>query len=389
MVASSNAASGQTVIGNYYDAENQAWHLVEIRPSSGEVKGIGHLNGLSSLASNANNSFVVDGMQNKVHFFGYDTSGFFRFYTVSSIDAEILSSPVIEEDGWFGLTFNPTDSILYVSKGVYDGLGTKIIKFANVETGYYEYVQHIDLECVGVGAISNQNILITQAVEYTSGIPDGQYYAVNLDINDSNQSFNVTCDYTSPAFILDLRYHPINDLFLGLKLKNDNTMDFISFNPPTGETHLIGDLTGFERSNVGGGILFNAGYYIFTGTYTGDTIQRVFSVDIETGEVVNDPALSLQVQIRGIDVDQNSLVGIAEASEAAKAIKVFPNPAREMIHFEVNSRAEFQVMDVLGKVLIQGNAKSDQQADVDVSGLAAGVYYLRTENSAASFVVGR
>lgn len=389
VIAMSNASSGQTVIGNYYDAENQVWHLVEIRPTSGDVRELGNIDELASLYGAY--SFVVDSKKNTVNFFGYDFASRHRFYTVSINNAKVISFPEIDDaGGWQGLTLNQNDSLLYVMKGVFDGLGTDLVRFVNSTEGVYEYVQHLDLEIFGQPAISKENIVVSQGVEYYIGTFDGKYYTANTDILDSLQSFDVLCDYIDPAFIRDMRYYPNKDAFFGLRQRDVNSnfdYDLVSIDPSTAQTLVVGDLGGYTLSNSGGGILFDAGYYIFTGNYVGDTIQRVFSVDIETGEVVNDPALSLQVQIRGIDVDQNSLVGIAETSESARAIKVFPNPASESIHFEVDGRAEYQVMDVFGKVLFQGNAKTNEQVALDVSSLAVGVYYLRAENSSASFVI--
>lgn len=387
---SSSWICSQTLIGNYYDSDNQTWHLVDINPSSGQVKEIGNVTGLLALG-NPYSSFAVDGIKNKVHFFGFDNDNLFRFYTLSLEDAEVLSSPIVDEDGWYGLTFNSNDSLLYVSKGVYDGLGTNLIRFVNHENGSYEHVQHIELESSGPSAISNDNIFVTLASEYTTGIPDGNYYSVSYDIVDSTQSFVVLCDFMSPEFLADIRYYASNDTFYAIKKDYDNNnIDFVSFNPASGQTQLIADLSGFERTNIGGGILHALGHYIFIGNYAGDTVQRVFSIDIQTGEVVNNPALSLQVQIRGIDVDQNSLVGIDETPLLQNNISVYPNPASDVIHFEMNAQVEYSVVDVLGKVLFSSIASQDNETVVDVSGLAVGVYHLRAGNNrAGSFVITR
>ena len=389
--ASTKGVNSQTVYGNYYDAANQAWHLVEIRPTSGDVREVGIVGGPASLL-NGYNSFVVDGKKNVVHFFGYDNDSKQRFFTVSLDNAEILSNPEVPEDGWFGLTMNPNDSLLYVMKGAFDSLGTNIMRFTIPEEGVVEHVQHFDLESYGPSAISKYNNFVAQGRSFvTTTTSDGKYYAVNAQIGDSIESFDVLCDYNDPEYIRDFCYSD-QDVLIALKqrdVNNNDIYDIVSLDPATGQTELISDLGDYAFSYGKGRIIFESGYYTFIGNYLGDTIQRVFSVDIETGDVVNDPALSLQVQILSIDVDQNSLVGIAETSESKSAIKVFPNPASETIHFEMNEDAEYQVMDVFGKVLIQGNAKTHQRAAVDVSGLAVGVYYLRIENSAASFVIAR
>ena len=386
----SREGNSQTVYGNYYNAQNQTWNLVEITPTTGEVREVGSIDGLAALL-NLNNSFVVNSISNAVHFFGYDSNSGFRFYTVSLTDAEIISSPEIADEGWTGLTFNPNDSLLYVMKGLSDNLGTDLVRFNNTENGTFEFVQHTDLETVGQPAISTENVLVSQAVEYTTGIPSGDYYAVNMDITDSLQSFAVQSDFNSPEFILNLRYHTVKDAFYGLKREVGNSIiNFILFDPSIGQSDLIADLSGYSLSNSVGGFLFVSGYYVFTGAYEGDTIQRVFSVDVETGEVVSDPALSLQVQIRSIDVDQNSLVGISEANESAKTISVFPNPATELIHFEASTNEEFKVLDAFGKELIRGQSTADRQMVLDVSSLVNGVYFLHLgANNAASFVIAR
>ena len=64
------------------------------------------------------------------------------------------------------------------------------------------------------------------------------------------------------------------------------------------------------------------------------------------------------------------------------SVTLFPNPAKEVINvqckmYNVQFGGEIQIVDVYGKVVVETFHEASLQARIDVSGLAAGMYFVR------------
>jgi len=80
------------------------------------------------------------------------------------------------------------------------------------------------------------------------------------------------------------------------------------------------------------------------------------------------------------DTTQNSLAakGITSSSITGKEIKeifVYPNPAKDILHVEVNGKATLTLTDQSGKILFIKTITN--KGDINVSNLFAGLYYLK------------
>ena len=76
--------------------------------------------------------------------------------------------------------------------------------------------------------------------------------------------------------------------------------------------------------------------------------------------------------------------GIDELRVQNLEFRIWPNPTSSILNVECriqNEKAEVQIMDVLGNVLIHKSEIVNQKCTLDVSGLPAGVYFITITNS--------
>jgi len=81
----------------------------------------------------------------------------------------------------------------------------------------------------------------------------------------------------------------------------------------------------------------------------------------------------------------NQVTGINEISE--EMVKVYPNPANELIYLELsqNSNYEVEIIDVTGKVLIYKEL-TEQLEQINISELNSGLYFVKVSNRSESNV---
>jgi hypothetical protein len=89
-------------------------------------------------------------------------------------------------------------------------------------------------------------------------------------------------------------------------------------------------------------------------------------------------------------IDNISVTGIVSTDEIQKdeVVKVYPNPAENVISFHSDSD-EYFILDMLGKDvsgMTQFQSGNGQLVHVDISELSVGTYYLRTGNRIAKFL---
>lgn len=80
----------------------------------------------------------------------------------------------------------------------------------------------------------------------------------------------------------------------------------------------------------------------------------------------------------------NSEMGIDDYTQEASWYSVWPNPATETIHIQMdasdNNGYSYQLFDLMGK-LLQGGRLTDNHSEIDVRSLATGTYVLKVEDS--------
>jgi len=60
-------------------------------------------------------------------------------------------------------------------------------------------------------------------------------------------------------------------------------------------------------------------------------------------------------------------------------INLYPNPTKSTLNIDLNSQSDvsFQVFDILGKLVTQGNSNADMTLEIDVSSLENGLYIIK------------
>lgn len=71
-----------------------------------------------------------------------------------------------------------------------------------------------------------------------------------------------------------------------------------------------------------------------------------------------------------------------EDNMVAGGFKVYPNPTTDVLHLDIVGSAEYRIMNVMGQTLMTGRT----DGEVDVSGLSAGIYFIRVNNMISKFV---
>ena len=74
---------------------------------------------------------------------------------------------------------------------------------------------------------------------------------------------------------------------------------------------------------------------------------------------------------------ENSTVGIEE--NEASSVRVFPNPATNMINVEAQGYEQYQLVNMLGQT-VSSNSLNNGTAQINVSNLSNGVYFVRLIN---------
>ena len=116
----------------------------------------------------------------------------------------------------------------------------------------------------------------------------------------------------------------------------------------------------------------NPGSYTFTWTYTKDSYMSA-GKDCAYIDLISFPCGRL-----------NSEMGIEDYVQEASWYSVWPNPATETVHIQMdatdNKGNSYQLFDMSGK-LIQGGRLTDNISEIDIRSLVAGTYLLKVESS--------
>ena len=101
------------------------------------------------------------------------------------------------------------------------------------------------------------------------------------------------------------------------------------------------------------------------------------------GEIVNQDiwplsngAATFTALFESFGIQQMACATGVEAVEKQVELRVFPNPASEVLRLEGEPGSRWSVLDAMGREVMQGTTRSDVEA-VDVSGWAEGVYFVQ------------
>ena len=121
-------------------------------------------------------------------------------------------------------------------------------------------------------------------------------------------------------------------------------------------------------------------------TISGDSVFRPTESGTYFVKVRNKIAKDLRLVSRAIKYTApSSADAIAlnkEEDFLDNSFSVYPNPARNVLHIKANENASFSLIRADGKILL--TSIIDKTGVIDISNIAAGVYYLRNNNTNAS-----
>ena len=104
-------------------------------------------------------------------------------------------------------------------------------------------------------------------------------------------------------------------------------------------------------------------------------------------KILNSVAKGLILYSKAIDyvVPANPVIAFSENTlqqyNKANVFRVYPNPAKSILHVETNGNATLSLLDQSGKILLTTNINC--RGSVNVSGLGAGLYYIKNNKTQA------
>jgi hypothetical protein len=153
---------------------------------------------------------------------------------------------------------------------------------------------------------------------------------------------------------------------------------------------------GNTLSVYAGGTLSNNTYKWFKCEGTTSTLVATIKGDSifhpsESGryrvKVLNSVAIQLKLYSRaiGYTAPNNGVIASAENQlqqyNKANVFRVYPNPAKDVLYVETKGNASLSLLDQSGKILLTTNINS--KGSINISGLSAGLYYLKNNTTQA------
>lgn len=90
-------------------------------------------------------------------------------------------------------------------------------------------------------------------------------------------------------------------------------------------------------------------------------------------ETLPDTILNSKTDLNEIAKRESSLE--KETDEVENKIKVYPNPATDFINIKINQKSSYQLIDVNGKIVLQGKL-GELENRIEISDKQAGIYFL-------------
>src|ERR1700756_1727644 len=244
------------------------------------------------------------------------------------------------------------------------------------------------------GKAQNNFILAGQhGVIYVDIVPDVNLQILNPANGGSNTySIDINQDGTNDIFFDAHFGHDAEDVdqYFSISALDSNTSFSYAGKRSTGScanvsvlnTFSIGDTIKNGSFITSGYLSYSHSYFPTTGTGCNSSGQadtgNYIGVKYQTGNAISYGWVKI--------VDTNDYV-IKEFSLGApmvsikqyvnnEQVNIYPNPAKNILHVEINANVEIEIFDVLGNEVI--NAKQKQ---IDISGLQNGIYFINVKTS--------
>lgn len=206
---------------------------------------------------------------------------------------------------------------------------------------------------------------------------------LNLSHNKLSNEIPSSLVNLSNLYLLDLSYNQFT--FAGME-SVAQTFPFIKYN---WQAPIPVRINNNVLTVSAGGTLSNNTYSWYKAGKPGNTTIKGDSVfnPTESGvyfvRVINKVVKNLNLVSKPIKYTASvNAVSSNKQEVLSNSFSVYPNPAKDILHITTNGNASFSLMSENGKVLI--NKKFDKTGAINISNIAAGVYYLKNNSTNAS-----
>jgi hypothetical protein len=105
--------------------------------------------------------------------------------------------------------------------------------------------------------------------------------------------------------------------------------------------------------------------------------------ELKDGAVSTDDIYSISAYVNGdqaaVELTEMVPTGISEIN--FKEIKIYPNPASEVVNVELSENANLQLLDMNGRIILtESDVIANQKHEISIAGLAEGMYMLKIYN---------
>ena len=127
--------------------------------------------------------------------------------------------------------------------------------------------------------------------------------------------------------------------------------------------------------------------YVLVATNYGDSVFHPAVSGIYQVKIFNSVVRGIILYSKVIDYTAPNSAVIASAKNAlqqfgkANMFRIYPNPAKDMLYVQTNGNASFTLLDQSGKILLTTNISG--KGSINVSGIGAGLYYLKNNSTNA------
>ncbi len=243
------------------------------------------------------------------------------------------------------------------------------------------------------GNLSNLGFAYLSHNELSGSIPSS---FGNLDLYKLDLSYNRLSGTISSSLGKLVNLHGNGFLNLSHNHYTFDAMEFIAQNFPNSIYYPQANIPIHQNGNTlsvsAGGTLSNNTYKWFkcdgpgtppvlVATIKGDSVFHPSESGRYRVKVLNSVATQLQLYSKLFEYTAPNNAVIASAQNALQQYNktslflVYPNPAKDILFVQTNSNASFSLLDQSGKILLTKNING--KGSINISGIAAGLYYLR------------
>ncbi len=367
--------------GLLYDNSNVTHHLSSIDMISDNLNIIYNPNNVgiivneTSVINTSNNHYLFEGRRpgtTEDHYFAID------------INTGLMDSDTLAPDDIRMLQIHPTTNIVY---GLWfnSSTGTHHLCSVDMYTGQKTVIDNSNDVGIVTGGTAVINPL-TNTYDFEARYPSSgvdRYFSIDLTTG------NHVNDTIAPDDIRMLQIHPTTNIVYGLWYTG-NQHHLVSLDMLTGQKTVINTSNNIGTVTYQTAIIDpNINSYLFKGNYSSSTVDRYFSLNLSSGNIMSDTlatddirALKYYVPTTGIN---NSV------SEISYFIS--PNPCNENCKIEINNlngcNYEFKMYDCLGRQVRSISNIENYIIQIKRGNLTSGIYSFMLAGSDGSIGWGK